>query len=94
MNYISPIKHVLSVLVTVKFDDEAEVWVATSDDVPGLVAEHASLSELQNMVVELIPILLMENGLIPEGRDLPLEIPVHIAANANATSRRNVVVPA
>ena len=27
------------ILVTVMWDDEAEVYVATSDDVPGLVAE-------------------------------------------------------
>ena len=90
MNYLSPINHVLSVQVAAEFDDEAGVWVATSKDVPGLVAEHAELAKLEDMVVELVPILLSENGLIPEGQSLPLEVPVHFFANA--ANRRNAVI--
>lgn len=83
----------LSVMVKVDFDEEAKVWVAISDDVPGLVAEHESLDELSNIIVELVPILLLENGmlsgLLPNQE---LEIPIHIAANA--VTRRNALVAA
>lgn len=92
MNYLSPIKHVLSVQVTAEFDDEAGVWVATSRDVPGLVAEHAELTKLEDMVADLVPILVAENGLLPAEQPLPLEVPIHFFANA--TSRRNVVISA
>lgn len=90
MNYHTPIRPALSVQVSVEFDDEAKVWVATSVDVPGLVAEHADLSALEDMVVELIPILLIENDLIPEGLDLPVEVPIHFFVNA--LGRRSAVV--
>jgi len=44
---------ILSVQVAVEWDDEAGVWVATSDDVPGLTAEHADFRALQGIVLEL-----------------------------------------
>jgi predicted RNase H-like HicB family nuclease len=44
--------------VVAEWDDEADVWVATSDDVPGLVTEAASrealVARLQRMVPELL----------------------------------------
>jgi Domain of unknown function (DUF1902) len=71
----------LSVLVQAEWDGEAQVWVATSDDVPGLVAEHADFGKLRAMVLELVPILLEENGMLPAGHG-ELEVPVHFAAQA------------
>ena len=73
----------VSIQVKAEWDAEAAVWVATSDDVPGLVAEHADFAALQAMVSELIPILLAENHLLPEGRG-SYEMPVHIAAQGLA----------
>lgn len=73
----------LSVLVEVDWDDEAGVWVAMSDDVPGLTAEHSDFRALQNMVIELIPILLVENDML-DGLTGDQEVPVHIAAKALA----------
>jgi hypothetical protein len=55
-----------SIHVNAEFDDEAGVWVATSDEVPGLVAEHANLATLATMVAELVPILLHENEMVPD----------------------------
>jgi hypothetical protein len=73
------IQHPLSIAVEAEWD--AEVWVATSDEVPGLVAEHRDLSVLQAMVVELVPILLVENGLINAG-EATRDLPIHMAAHA------------
>ena len=68
-----PVRPPLSIAVEAEWDAEAEVWVATSDEVPGLVAEHRDLAVLQAMVVELVPILLVENGLIKSGEGTRME---------------------
>jgi hypothetical protein len=48
--------------VTAIWDSEAAVWVATSDDVPGLVLESGSLDALMERVRIAIPELLSLNG--------------------------------
>lgn len=45
------------------WDNEAKVWVALSDDIPGLVAEASSLDDLFRNLQELIPELLVLNGM-------------------------------
>lgn len=79
----------LAVLVQAEWDGEAGVWVATSDDVPGLVVEHADFGKLGAMVIELVPILLAENGRLPEGHG-GFDVPVHIAAHALSRGRARV----
>ncbi len=49
-------------LVIAQWDDEASVWVATSDDIPGLVTEAASLDELLERVIAVAPELLEANA--------------------------------
>lgn len=49
-------------LVRAEWDGEANVWVATSDDVPGLVTEAENLEELRANLREIIPVLLEENA--------------------------------
>jgi predicted RNase H-like HicB family nuclease len=49
--------------VYASWDSNARVWVAVSDDVPGLVAEASSLDELFSELQTLIPELLELNGL-------------------------------
>jgi predicted RNase H-like HicB family nuclease len=44
------------------WDDEAKVWVANSDDVPGLITEADTVSALVQKLKVLIPELLDENG--------------------------------
>ena len=61
------------VKITALWDEEAEVWVAESDDVPGLVAEAPSIPALIKRLQVLIPELLDENG-YPDGEDVPFEI--------------------
>ena len=46
------------------WDDEARVWVATSDDVPGLITEAETAELLQEKLQVMIPELLVENGII------------------------------
>lgn len=86
-------KHIatFSIQVRAELDDEAGVWVATTDDVPGLVAEHKDLTKLMDMVVDLIPILIVENDMLPE-IEQARDVPVHIAASALA--KRNVRIAA
>nr|WP_314262164.1 DUF1902 domain-containing protein [uncultured Devosia sp.] len=54
-----------SFTVTVFWDDEAHVWVATSEDIVGLVTESASLDELYARVVAVTPELLDDNRIDP-----------------------------
>lgn len=48
--------------VAADWDAEAGVWVATSDDVPGLVAEAATIEALVDDLRALVPELLDLNG--------------------------------
>lgn len=53
-------------------DDEAGVWVATSNDVPGLVAEADTVEDLLKKLRVLIPELLDANG-YQDGENIPFE---------------------
>ena len=55
------------------WDDEAQVWVATSEDVPGLATEAASFNDLMAKLKVLIPELLDENG-YGDGEDIPFRL--------------------
>ena len=67
-----------SILVKAEWDAEASVWVATSDDVAGLVAEAPTLEKLRPkllaMISDLIELNHIESNLA--------EIPVHIVAHS------------
>jgi hypothetical protein len=52
------------------WDEEARVWIATSEDVPGLILESGSLDALMERVKAAVPELLSLNGDAP--RDIPL----------------------
>ncbi|MFN3180334.1 MAG: DUF1902 domain-containing protein [Thermus sp.] len=53
------------------WDREAGVWVAESEDVPGLATEAATLEELLAKLAIMVPELLEENGVAVE---LPVEL--------------------
>ena len=63
-----------SIFVRAFWDDEAKVWVATSNDIEGLSVEGATHEELADKVVAAVADLIELNGI---ETDLP-EIPVHI----------------
>ena len=49
-------------LVRVDWDPEAKVWVADSDDVPGLATEAQTVEDLMAKLENMIPELLELNG--------------------------------
>jgi predicted RNase H-like HicB family nuclease len=56
-----------TILVRAEWDPEARVYTAVSEDVPGLVAEAATLEALETKLQTLIPELLELNAaLLPE----------------------------
>lgn len=60
-------------IVNAVWDDEAKVWVATSDDVPGLVTEAPTQSELVKKLKAMVPELLDANG-YADGDQLPVRL--------------------
>ena len=58
------------------WDEKAHVWVAYSDDVPGLITEAATMEQLMQKLKIMIPELLEANGLL----DGPgtIDIPIHL----------------
>ncbi len=53
-------------IVYAEWDDRAGVWVATSDDVPGLVTESKTFEALLKKLRTLVPELLELNGAMPK----------------------------
>ncbi|MBD2725189.1 DUF1902 domain-containing protein [Nostoc sp. FACHB-892] len=51
--------------VEVFWDSDAEVWVATSDNVPGLVTEASTIEVLTQKLREIIPELIVINKIVP-----------------------------
>jgi hypothetical protein len=59
--------------VRAEWDEEAKVWVATSDDVPGLATEEHTLEGLIEKLKLIIPELLAANE-IAGVDEVPFEI--------------------
>lgn len=59
--------------VRAEWDEEAMVWVVTSDDVPGLATEAVTAELLVEKLKILIPELLDANG-CPDGGEIPFEL--------------------
>jgi Domain of unknown function (DUF1902) len=77
-----------SIIVKAEWDTEASVWTATSEDIPGLVAESPSMEKLRPKVLLMIEELIVLNKL-SFGKG---EIPVHFVAHS--TERLEVHVAA
>ncbi len=65
-----------TVRVEAIWDEEAQVWLATSDDVPGLITEADTSEQLIEKLQVMVPELLQANGLINEND--PSDIPLHL----------------
>lgn len=59
--------------VRAEWDEDAKVWVATSDDVPGLATEGGNLEELIEKLKTMNPELLEANGITGQ-IDVPFEV--------------------
>lgn len=59
--------------IRAEWDEEAMVWVATSDDVPGLATEAVTMEALIEKLKVMIPELLIANN-IGVDDEVPFEI--------------------
>lgn len=55
------------------WDDEAKVWVATSEDVPGLATEAETVESLLDKLRVMIPELLESSG-VAHGSNIPFRL--------------------
>ena len=62
----------MELAIRATWDDEARVWVAESEDVPGLVLESGSMDALIERLRYAVPELLALNG--QEGGTLQMNI--------------------
>ena len=61
--------------IKAEWNGQAEVWVASSEDVPGLATGADTFEALVEKLKVVIPELLEENGLLATGTaDVPFEI--------------------
>jgi len=61
------------IFIRAEWDEEANMWVATSDDIPGLVTEAETIENLVEKLKIIVPELLEANGITYE-KELSLEI--------------------
>ena len=74
-------------IVTAQWDDEGSVWVATSDDIPGLVTQSPTLDGLLARVTAIAPELLEDNAhLLSDERRPGATIDIHIVSELQIPS--------
>lgn len=66
-----------TIIVRADWDEEAGVWVATTNDIDGLAVEAETLEKLADKVCAAIVDLVELNGFEAGGAD----VPVHIMAD-------------
>jgi len=71
--------------VRAEWDDQAKVWVATSDDIPGLATEAQTMEDLSAKLEVLIPELLELNGCQDTG-----EVPFELLARRFSVTQKNM----
>ena len=73
-----------ALMVRATWDEEAKVWVAESDDIPGLATEAESIDALLAKLRVMIPELLEANdGELPD--DVPFELLTRQHAGARSS---------
>lgn len=73
-------------LVTAEWDAEAAVWVATSDDVPGLATEAPSVEALAEKLATMIPELLELNAASGSAAPIAFELVARRLGLASASA--------
>lgn len=61
-------------VINFMWDNEACVWIATSEDVPGLVLESGSFDALVERVHYAIPELIEESAMLDGDKEQPLNL--------------------
>jgi predicted RNase H-like HicB family nuclease len=67
----------MQLCVTAIWDSEAKVWVATSEDIPGLVTEADTAEELEEKLKVMIPEMLFENGIMEKCEEPQIPFRLH-----------------
>ena len=62
------------IVVRAIWDEEAEVWVASSDDIQGLAIEAPTVEALSGKLVPAIQDLIEANEIQSDLREIPVEI--------------------
>lgn len=75
-----------ALFVRAEWDDDARVWVATSDDVPGLATEAETVEDLMAKLEVMIPELLDANNDSRDG-----EVPFELLTRRFQTVRRKSI---
>jgi hypothetical protein len=75
------------ITVNAEWDSEAKVWVATSDDVPGLITEADTVEALAEKLSVMIPELLDANGTL--AGSAVREVPINLIARREFVSLRD-----
>ena len=70
-----------TLIVQAFWDEEAGVWVATSDDVAGLATEADNINSLVAKLKVMIPELLDANG-YPDRDEIPFQLNTQLTAVA------------
>lgn len=67
------------ITVNAEWDPEAKVWVASSEDVPGLITGAATVEALAEKLSVMVPELLEANGILPDNaiREVPINLIAH-----------------
>lgn len=60
-----------------------DMWIASSDDIPGLAVEARNLNELCDLLKVVIPELLEENSHLIEQKNLPVILNTHLGSSNN-----------
>lgn len=63
------VRRVTPYRVIAEWDEDARVWVTSSEDVPGLATGADTFEDLIEKLKIVVPELLDENGLLPAGTD-------------------------
>ncbi len=71
------------IFIRAEWDAEASVWVATSDDVPGLITEAETCDALVKKLQVMIPELLEANGAHLNSDDIPFQLLSELTAVAH-----------
>ncbi|SEK31656.1 protein of unknown function [Roseovarius azorensis] len=69
----------VSITVRAEWDEEAQVWVATSTDIAGLAVEAENFEALRKKILGAVGDLVELNGF--DGDTSMPEIPVHITSD-------------
>lgn len=70
------------IAINAVWDDEAGVWIASSDDVPGLVVEADTWPRLLEEIGLVLPDMIKLNGLERDASEVTVRVESHVTLTA------------